>query len=567
LKKPKNQQPAIAKVLAFKPKVHRSREELELANLLDVGAALSAERELTKILDMILEKATENTNAEGGSIYLVERVKQDSIGGARPKYVPMLRFSHALNKDSHLNHLENKLKTQLLEISDESIAGYVATSNQVVRIDDAYKLPEGSPYGFNKEFDRSQGYRTKSVLALPIKTSQGKILGVVQLVNKRRMFRREEDPHIDQEHDKNSEPISFSEHDERLMRAFASHAAIALENAKLTEDISALFESFVKASVMAIEARDPSTSGHSDRVAALTLRMAEVVDGLTTGPLADIKFTPDQMREIRYASLLHDFGKIGVREAILTKGKKLFPHELETILLRLQTISSVSEARQWRHTAEQLVNLIQTKAQFDPQSELGKALWSIDAFRQQLDKIRLGVLKANESQIVDKDFDIESLMTGIKGMSQEIGQKILDENEVERLSVKRGTLSPTERIAIESHVTHTYEFLSQIAWTESLSAVPDIAHAHHEKLNGTGYPRRLHADQIPIQSRMMTISDIYDALTAFDRPYKKAVDVTRAIDILHDEAKEGKLDRELLRIFIEGRVYEATPLQRKKRTG
>src|SRR5580704_12636639 len=156
-------------------------------------------------------------------------------------------------------------------------------------------------------------------------------------------------------------------------------------------------------------------------------------------------------------------------------------------------------------------------------------------------------------------------MAEIKKMTHDIGQKILDESDVVKLSVKRGTLSPQERLQIESHVSHTYEFLSQIAWTEPLQSVPDIAHAHHEKLDGTGYPRHLRADQIPVQSRMMTISDIYDALTAFDRPYKKDVDVVRALDILNKEARERKLDGELLKIFIEAKIFElTTPVKTKK---
>jgi HD-GYP domain-containing protein (c-di-GMP phosphodiesterase class II) len=551
------------KVYRMKPRTEQ--EDRELASLLEVGAALSAEHESTKILEMILGKATENTNSDGGSIYLIERIKQDSIGGARSEYVPMLRFSHALNTV----HTGLVLKKQLLELNNDSIAGYVASTGESVRIRDAYALPEGTPYSFNPEIDRINKYRTKSVLAVPIRTNKGKILGVVQLVNKKRTYRRVDDipPEESSLRVPEGDIIAFSDHDDKLMHAFASHAAVALENAKLTEDISNLFESFVKASVMAIEARDPSTSGHSDRVAQLTVTLAEAVDMTKTGILKGIHFTPEQLREIRYASLLHDFGKIGVREAILTKAQKLFPNELETVLLRLQTITSINEARVWRYCAEKLVDTVTKQEKVDPQSELGKTLWSIDKFRQQIDQIRRGILKANESQILDKDFDIMKLMGEIKRMSEDIGQKILDEDEVVRLSVKRGTLSPQERLQIESHVSHTYEFLSQIAWTETLQNVPEIAHAHHEKLDGTGYPRKLKADQIPIQSRMMTISDIYDALTAFDRPYKKAVDNTRALDILHDEAKDGKLDKELLRIFIEAKVFEVTHPLRQKKTG
>lgn len=543
-------------------KTRTDQEDKELASLLDVGAALSAEHESTKILEMILEKATENTNAEGGSIYLIERVKQDSIGGAKPQYIPVLRFNHALN--ATITGGVNKKFT--LELNTDSIAGYVALTGLSVRIRDAYCLPEDAPFKFNSDFDKEQKYRTKSVLAVPIKTSKGKILGVVQLVNKKRAFRRVGDPQVSADmRVSEKDIIAFSEHDDRLMHAFASHAAVALENAKLTEDISNLFESFVKASVMAIEARDPSTSGHSDRVARLTVRFAEIVDSVTNGPFKNIRFTNDQLREIRYASLLHDFGKIGVREAILTKGQKLYPHELETVLLRLRTLNSMNEAKVWRHCTEAIVDLVQKKRAVDPRSEMGKALLTIDEFQQQIEQIRKGVLKANESQILDKDFDINALMSEIKRMSQDIGQRILTDQETILLSVKRGTLSPEERQQIESHVSHTYEFLSNIAWTESLQAVPDIAHAHHEKLDGTGYPRRLKADQIPIQSRMMSISDIYDALTAFDRPYKKAVDNARALDILHQEAREGKLDIELLKIFLEARIFDITmPLRQRK---
>ena len=546
-------------------KTRTNQEDRELTSLLDVGAALSAEHESHKILEMILEKASENTNADGGSIYLIERVKQDTIGGARAQFIPMLRFSHALNSSVDADY-----KRVLLNLNTSSISGYVASTGESVRVRDAYCLPVDCLYKFNSDVDKIQHYRTKSVLAVPIRTNKGKILGVVQLVNKRRLYRRSDDEETILKTSRVSEKdiIAFSDHDDKLMHAFASHAAVALENAKLTEDISNLFESFVKASVMAIEARDPSTSGHSDRVAQLTVKFAETIDHVSDGTMKDIKFTTEQLREIRYASLLHDFGKIGVRESILIKGQKLFPHELETVLLRLKTIDAANEAKTWRHCAEGLVYLFDQanqKEKVDPRAHLGKSLWTIDSFRQQVEKIRKGVLKANESQILDKDFDIDSLMTEIKGMSQEIGQKILDNDEVVKLSISRGTLSPEERIQIESHVSHTYDFLSQIAWTEALQSVPDIAHAHHEKLDGTGYPRRLRADQIPIQSRMMTISDIYDALTAFDRPYKKAVDTSRALDILHDEAKQGKLDKELLKIFVEARIYEATvPLRTKK---
>lgn len=531
-----------------------NRKERDLYSLLDVGRALSSEHETDKILDMIVQKAIENTLADGGSIYLVERIKQDSFGGARLPFKRMLRFHKASSKS-----LKSTLINKLMEIDNNSIAGYVAQTGHAVLIDDCYCLPEDSPFKFNRDFDKETGYRTKSILSVPIKTNKGQVIGVVQLVNKLKAYRRKTDlkRFFPDKPAPESEIIRFNEYDGQLMQAFASHAAVALENAKLTNDIAKLFESFVKASVTAIEARDPSTSGHSDRVAMLTTSFAEKVDAVQVGEFSDIRFTTEQMREIRYAALLHDFGKIGVRENILLKAKKLFPHELETILLRLETLKSKNEARKWREVAEQMAQFHQQGILKNPQGDLGQALWQVDSFNKKIDEIRAGILKANESQVLDRDFDIAKLLSWIDGASTSLSQDILTVDERRRLSIPRGTLGEEERREIESHVTHTYLFLSQIAWTDDLAGVPDIAYAHHEKLDGTGYPRNLKADLIPIQSRMMTISDIYDALTAMDRPYKKALTPERAIDILHLEANEGKLDKRLLKIFVEAEVFKA----------
>ncbi len=537
-------------------KEHRDRD---LYSLLDVGRALSSEHETDKILDMIVQKAIENTLADGGSIYLTERIRQDSMGGARPAHKRMLRFHKASNKST-----KSQLVNRLMEIDNQSIAGYVALTGNAVKIDDCYNLPEDTPFTFNKEFDNDTGYRTQSVLAVPIRTNKGQIIGVVQLVNKLKAYRRKSDTvsFFPDSPAPKDQIITFSDYDGQLMQAFASHAAVALENAKLTNDIARLFESFVKASVTAIEARDPSTSGHSDRVAILTTTFAERVDAVRVGDFADIRFSTEQMRELRYAALLHDFGKIGVRENILLKAKKLFPHELETVLLRLETLKSKNEARMWRETCELMTQLFTQGNLKSPQTNLGQTLWQIDSFNKQLDNIRQGIVKANESQILDKDFDIAKLMNWIDKMGEALNQVVLTTEERKRLSIARGTLGEEERREIESHVIHTYEFLSQIAWTEDLSGVADIAHAHHEKLDGSGYPRGLKADMIPIQARMMAISDIYDALTAMDRPYKKSVTPQRAIEILNLEANAGKLDSKLIKIFSEAKVYEAANTHR-----
>ncbi|PIU01333.1 MAG: HD family phosphohydrolase [Bdellovibrionales bacterium CG10_big_fil_rev_8_21_14_0_10_45_34] len=510
-----------------------------------------------QILDTILEQSIEQTNADGGSIYLIDKdttSEESSSAGGKSKHI--LRF---YNSNNYSNVRIVSMVNQILDINTKSIAGYVALTGKTVKIRDCYNLDADAPFHFRREIDSKVGYRTKSVLCTPIRTVKGAVIGVVQVVNKVRPLRRRKDSSLKVAPRKDI--IAFSDNDERLIGSFATYAAIALENVKLTRDIASQFESFVQASVSAIEARDPSTSGHSDRVALLTVSFAEKLDSVSFGAFQGVKFTLDQIREIRYAALLHDFGKIGVRENILLKPKKLYPHELESVLSRLSNIRSRFESAQWRQVAQEVLGSRTDEGAV----RLAKTSWNIENFHKRIEEIQKGILTANEPQILDQDFDIHQLVAWIKETSQHLGQTILTEDEIQKLSVAKGTLSIKERDEIQSHVSHTFEFLKQIAWTDDLAHVPDIAHAHHEKLDGSGYPRGLIARDIPLQSRMMTIADIYDALTAMDRPYKKAVSPQRALEILEMEAKEGKLDSKLLTIFIEADIYKSSDAFTRRR--
>jgi HD-GYP domain-containing protein (c-di-GMP phosphodiesterase class II) len=344
----------------------------------------------------------------------------------------------------------------------------------------------------------------------------------------------------------------FDGEDEELLIALGGQAAQAIENAMLHEEINRLFEGFVQASVMAIESRDPTTAGHSGRVASLTVGLAQASELAPAGPYRDLKFTTDQIQEIRYASLLHDFGKIGVREPVLVKAEKLYPHELEVLKQRFEL------ARKDRQLASYVRRMDSIKIRGD------RAMDEINAEEQErltrelkeIDEALDFILQCNRPTVLAQG-GFERL-TGLSVLSfndsRERPQMLLTPNEVQVLSIPRGSLSPTERREIESHVTHTFRFLAQIPWTRVLKRVPEIAYAHHEKLDGKGYPRAVPGDQIPVQSKMMAISDIYDALTASDRPYKKAVPHELALDILKKESESGQLDRDLFRIFVEADV-------------
>jgi HD-GYP domain-containing protein (c-di-GMP phosphodiesterase class II) len=432
-------------------------------------------------------------------------------------------------------------------------------------------LPKDTPYQFNAKSDDEIKYQTKSMLAVPIQTSNGKIRGVLQIINK---LRDGVKPDPNRHGVISSEDIcSFSDEDAELMQAFASQASAAIENAKLTEDIENLFESFIRASVTAIEARDPATSGHSDRVAVLTVEFARAVHQCTTGPMKDIVFSDQQIRELRYAALLHDFGKIGVRESVLSKRLKLYPHEMETILLRLDSARAKQEMLAWKEMAEELVHDFEKghlhghADKQAPRLKLLEVSSKIDRFSQQLQQVRLSIVKANQPQMTEEDFDIGRLMSWIHKTSHELEHALLTPEEMVKLSLPKGSLGEEERKEIESHVSHTYHFLRQIAWTEDLAGVAEIAHAHHEKCDGTGYPRGLTAEHIPVQAKLMTISDIYDALTSMDRPYKKAAAPERAIEILYLEARSGKLDLDLLKIFIDAQVFRSAEGMRPRKTG
>ena len=317
----------------------------------------------------------------------------------------------------------------------------------------------------------------------------------------------------------------------------------------LKNDIERLFEGFVNASVTAIEARDPSTSGHSSRVADLTVGLAEAVNLTPNGPYGLIQFTPIQIREIRYASLLHDFGKVGVREQVLVKAKKIEGEHLDSIYQRLhqRTLEAMREGMldAW------------SKGHAYDHAAVGDLLRQQEEESQRFMEL---VRRSNEPTVLPQEVALELHLLEDLTYQHWSGDRrtLIERQDIDLLKITKGSLSEKEREEIQSHVTYTYKFLSQIPWTSELAGVPDIAWAHHERLNGKGYPRQLKEPDIPVQSKLMAVSDVYDALTAADRPYKAAVSVERSLQILEQEAKVNLLDAEVLRIFLEAKIYDRT---------
>ncbi len=509
----------------------------DLDELNAIGVALSAEHDLAKLLELILRKCREITAADADSLYLVESKDPDV-----DKH-DQLRFKLAQN-----DTVDAPFAEITMPLTQTSIAGYCTLSGEVVNVADAYDLPKDSPFQISRSWDEESGYRTKSMLVVPMRDHLDKVIGVVQLINKKRDAGAVLKPQTLVE----SLVTSFTQVDEQLVSSLASQAAVAIENNQLLQKVRNLFASFVEASVTAIESRDPTTSGHSARVAELTVGTAEIVAKIDTGQFRDVRFSKDQLQEIRYASLLHDFGKVGVREKVLIKGKKLYVGEMLLIRQRFNYIRRSMEAEYFRNR----LGVIEG-GRADERS-LERLEVEFKERTAEAEQILEMVVKANEPSIMEEE-SFRALMDLPNRTFEDIdGSKhpLISPNELAALSIRRGSLSDKERREIESHVTHTFRFLAQIPWTGEFEQIPQIAYAHHEKLDGSGYPRQLKAAEIPIQSKMMTISDIFDALVAWDRPYKKAVPVERALDILGYESQAGKIDQSLLAIFIESKIYE-----------
>ena len=513
----------------------------ELTQLITIARAISSERDINKLLGLILEKSRYITNADAGSVYIVEGM---SLAPKRRT----LRFMISQNDSVHIDFREFSLP-----VDETSIVGQAVISGNHINIPNLYELeqPGNNPWGFrhDKSFDRKVGYQGRSMLTVPMVNQKDEVIGVIQLINRRRPGA----PQLRAPEDFDKWVIPFDDRSEQLSSTLASQAGISLENTVLYEDIRRLFDGFVTAAVTAIESRDPTTSGHSHRVAQLTVGLAEMVDKESSGAYAATHFGAENLKEIEYAGLLHDFGKVGVREQVLVKAKKLYEPDRELLLSRFDLIRRSVEVDHLRRKFElaQRVGWHESQARFvELDEDLTRRLAEVDAHVA-------FILQSNEPTV---------LAQGSFEKLEEIAQQsfvdprgemrpYLLPREVEALRLPRGSLTTEERLEIESHVVHTYNFLETIPWGRRLGAIPTIAGSHHEKLDGTGYPRGLKSAEIRVESKMMAIADIFDALTASDRPYKRAVPVEKALDIIDSEVRGGKCDAELFRIFVATKIW------------
>ncbi len=469
--------------------------------LVEITAMLTSETEMARLLEKIVTSLRHVTHSDAGSLYIVE-------GGDH------LRFSVAQNASKEI-----PFKSFTLPISPNTIAGYVAQSGEPISFADVYHIDAHLPFEFKADFDRQFGYRTKSMVAVPLRNRDLKIVGVVQLINKK------SNPHarITDEASADAVVQPYTTEDIEFLNMLAAQAAIIVERAALYDGIERLLRGFVESSAKSIESRDKTTAGHSQRIAAYTVVMARRINRCEEGFWKDIHYTDDEIRELFYAAMLHDIGKIGVREYVLTKANKLTDDRMETIRLRIE----LEIARRPGRAGE-------LRAAWKFIQEVNVPGFLDDARFARLQEIAAIPIR-----------DVE-----------EIERPLLDAFELENLSVRKGNLTDSERKEMEGHVVHSAEILKKIPWTDNLKRVSQIAGSHHEKPNGKGYPRGLPKDEIPFEGRLLAVIDVFEALTAMDRPYKPAMPIPKALEILRQEAKFGGLQAEMVDFFIEQKVYE-----------
>ncbi len=490
-----------------------------LERMNEIFIDLSAERNSEKLLGKILTKTMEVTNAKSGALFMVQETDGEMYF--------RLKITAEQTK-------EPVFQNTTLRVVENSVCGYVALTGKIHNISDISNMRAGSIPQMHRQYDYDYNGTAVCMVTVPLKNSRHEVIGVLQLVNKK------------DERDVSGNGICpFEGEDESILMSFGTQAAICLENVDLYADIQRLFEGFVRASITAIESRDPSTGGHSERVAKMSVALARATTEVDIGIYRSVKFKEEEVRELEYAAMLHDFGKIGVREEVLVKAKKLYAHQLEGIQERIKICKAAAKINYLEKRLRQSGN------DLDLEKDYLNRVAQIEGYKDIILQANEPTILMNENiQVLDKIRSEQLLLPDGSNIA------LLTEEEFKALSVTKGSLTENERVEIESHVRHTYQFLKMIPWTKDFKHLTEIAYCHHEKLDGTGYPRGLVAHEIPLQSKIMTIADIFDALTASDRWYKEAVPTERAIEILFKEVEKGKIDPVLFELFVAKKIFE-----------
>lgn len=493
-------------------------------HLTHIGIELSAEKDVDKLLEKILIECMNITGCDAGSLYF----KEDCDGG------DCIRFRHTQNRSKSF-----PFKSFTMPLDTNSIAGACAFHGIIYNLKSMDETVEKIGIKHDGSFDKSVNYKTCNMLVIPMKNYNGEVIGVLQLINKKK------DPNVvlGEPETIPDEITPFLDREAEIIESLAAQAAILIERSQLFDEIEELLESFTVSLVTALDQRDPITAGHSKRVTEYALNLAHKVSEIDYGPYANLSFSQEEFKEMYYAGLLHDVGKIGVREFVLMKENKLMDSEMQALYYKYQWIKN--------HL------LIKSKEKNLTETE-SLIFKNIDEYWTFIDHInQTGYLPDDELAKLEAigALEFSMLQKNAEGEVEEENIVMLTPHELKNLSIRKGTLTAEEREMIQSHARFSFEILSGIKWTRELSNVPIIGASHHEKMNGKGYPSGLTGGQMPVQARMLAVADIFDALTAKDRPYKPAIPVTRSLEIIQEEADRYHLDPDLVEIFVNEKAY------------
>ena len=509
-----------------------------IRRLTQIGVALSAEKNIDRLLEMIVDEAQDFTCADGGTLYIMSDDES------------ALHFAIVQNRTlkTHMGGTGGKITwpSVILKNPDGSpnfanVSAYAAILGQVVNIPDVYDA-EGFNFQGTRKFDADTGYRSKSMLVVPMRNHENDTIGVLQLLNAQEPL--------------TGKVINFSNECQQMTESLASQAAVALSNTRLIHDLENLLESFISSIASAIDEKSPYTGGHVQRVAKLSLTIAEKINNMTEGPYADVCFDEHPMKELRTAAWLHDIGKITTPEYVVDKATKL-----ETIYDRIETLKTRFEVIKRDHELKVLEDrLARHYAHSDESGSETSGMETDgknDEFSRKLEEDINFLVNANTGGEFMADEMIEKVkeIASRKWMYDGDECPMLTENEVYNLTIRRGTLTTEERDIINNHAKVTHKMLSQLPFPKKLKNVPLYAAAHHENINGTGYPFGLKGDEISLQSRILALADIFEALTAKDRPYKKGKTLSEALDIMSFMVKDGHIDKDLFELFIREKIY------------
>jgi HD-GYP domain-containing protein (c-di-GMP phosphodiesterase class II) len=507
-------------------------ENLQRLNV--IGIALSAEQDINRLLEMILQNAMDITNADGGSLYLVTEDR-------RLRFEIMVCRSLAITMGGTTG---NPIPYDPIPMYDasgnpnlEMVAAYAAIKDRAINIADAYHV-EGFDFSGTRAFDKKTGYHSKSFLTIPMTNHENEVIGVLQLLNA-----------MDE---KTGEVVAFSEDDRELVESLSSQAAVALTNRRLLDEQRILFESFIKLIASAIDEKSPYTGGHCARVPELTMMLAEAAHDSDIEPLRDFSMTEEERYELSIAAWLHDCGKVTTPEYVVDKATKL-----ETIYDRIDLVNTRFEIL----LRDARIALLEARLHAKTNGDDRPVEDAEQAYRQTV------------ARIVEEKAFLQHANIGGEFMSEEHKQRVeeiaaqgytdadgnearlLTENEVYNLNIPRGTLTPEERKVINNHIVMTIQMLESLPYPKKLRKVPEYAGGHHERMDGKGYPRGLTREQMSIPARIMGIADIFEALTAKDRPYKRGKTLSESLFILGKMKEDNHVDPDLFDLFIRKKIY------------